>query len=156
MKKCYSKKLDFLYYQKEKELYENVKKRVKNGFLNISEEYLANKKVFIEMVRTLRGYDGWLNNKNTYRFCQNGEELYFTKNKSLIKSEPKRRGKPRPCAKINKFTKKVEYFDTVTDLVEDMGYDVTWVYKHLSKDRTLDGFYLCYENEVDEILERLS
>ena len=151
MEKCYSKKLDFLYYKKERQLFGNTKIRIKNGTLYVNEKYLKNLKVFIEKVRTLEYYQEWLN-RDDYTLYNNDEELFFgEKRLSYINGRCH-----KSCAKINKFTKKVDYFDTVTDLVEDMGYDVTWIYKHLSKDKTLDGFYLCYEKEIDEILERLS
>ena len=144
MQVMFFKTKNFQCYKKEYDLLQKVKLRVKKGKFHLDKKYLDDIVEFVKLIRTLKNYDLWLQTKHIYSLQQSNEELYFLKGKFI-----------RPCAKINKFTKKVEYFLSVADLVEDMGYDITWVYKHLSKDRTLDGFYLCYENEVDEILERL-
>lgn len=133
------------FYSKELKLFHHTKKRVGQGSLPLEDKYLTNIKVFVNMVRTLDNYDEWLNSDKKYEltFDDYNKELMFNV-----------RG-CKPCAKINRYTKKVTYFNSVGELSEDVGYCKPTINKTMNTLTHRDGFYYCHVDKVEEILQQL-
>ena len=147
MDRIYSQEdLDFYYYRKERDLWRTANKRFEQGKLNIDRATVRSLKKFVELIRTLTNYDNWFKGTRTdkkYKLTNLGNDLVFML------------GASKPCAKINKYTKEVEYFFTVEELAEDVMYCREHM-PYLIKHRELrDGYYFCYAGDVNEILELL-
>ena len=134
---------DFQFCNKESQLFYHTKKRVVNNTLKLDEKYLTDKKTFIELIRTLENYDEWLNSCGSYILESCNDELLFCLRSS------------KPCAKINRYTKKVTYFTSISELSEDVGYSKPIVNKTMNTLNHRDGFYYCHADKVEEILQQL-
>lgn len=141
--KTTSKYGDFQFHNKERQLFYYTKKRVEQTDFSIKEEYLSDMKVFIELIRTLENYDEWLSSCGSYNLESCNDELLF-----CLKAS-------KPCAKINRYTKKVTYFTSVGELSEDVGYCETSVWTTMNTLNHRDGFYYCHADKVEEILQQL-
>ena len=113
--------------------------------MKLDEKYITDKKTFIELIRTLDNYDEWLDSDKKYEltFDDYNKELMFNI-----------RG-CKPCVKINRYTKKVTYFNSVGELSEDVGYSKPIVNATMNTLTHRDGFYYCHADKVEEILQQL-
>ena len=136
---------DFQFHNKERQLFYYAKKRAEQGNLPLEEKYCSDMKAFIELIRTLENYDEWLNGCRDYElaFDYCNKRLFF--NMSSCQT----------CAKINKYTKKATYFNSVNELSEDVGYAMCTVGIYMNTLEPMDGFYYCYADRVEEFLQQL-
>jgi hypothetical protein len=137
---------NFGMYEKERALYVNLQKRVKQGKAKICENF-KDMIYLIKFIRKLPKYQEWLNSNNQYGFnCDTDEynetSVYFGKIKTTDKG----------YARINKYTKKVEYFSSQSELTDVTGYCSPKLLKHIKSGEPLDGYYICYIKDLHKFI----
>jgi hypothetical protein len=133
---------NFGMYEKERALYVNLQKRVKQGKVKICENF-KDMIYLIKFIRKLPKYQEWLNSVREYGFnCDTDEyseeTVYFGKIKTTDKK----------YARVHMRTHKVEYFDSQYELIDVTGYADVTLAKYRKLEEPLDGYFICYAQDV--------
>lgn len=133
---------NFGLYNKERQLWKNVLNRAKQGKIKICDNF-HDVQYFVTLIRKLPNYKEWLNSNKKYGFNSDTDEynedtVYFGKIKTTDKS----------YARIHKRTRKVEYFSSQSELMDTTGYCDLTLAKYRKLEEPLDGYYICYADDV--------
>lgn len=133
---------NFGLYNKERQLWKNILNRAKQGKIKICDNF-HDVQYFVTLIRKLPNYKEWLNSNKKYGFNSDTDEynedtVYF----SIYYSSCKK------YARVHKRTRKVEYFNSQSELIDTTGYCDLTLAKYRKLEEPLDGYYICYADDV--------
>lgn len=133
---------NFGLYNKERQLWKNILNRAKQGKIKICDNF-NDVQYFVTLIRKLPNYKEWLNSNRKYGFNSDTDEysedtVYFGKLKTTDKG----------YARIHKRTRKVEYFNNQSELIDITGYCDITLAKYRKLEEPLDGYYICYAKDI--------